>query len=77
MEMERQQQGPTNRTMMGNRLSYSRDGSLFSGRGSGSGENGVNLFYVEELERQNDQLMRENRRLNEIIMKRLKHSIAE
>ena len=77
--MERQKV-PMGRTGNTNRLGFSRESSMLSARGSFSQqmENGnVNMFYVEELEKQNEQLVRENRRLNEIVMKRLKHSIAE
>jgi hypothetical protein len=79
MEMERQQI-PMGRTGNTTRLGFSRESSMLSARGGFSQQmdaGNVNMFYVEELEKQNEQLVRENRRLNEIVMKRLKHSIAE
>ena len=50
-----------------NRFGVSRAGTIMSARGSFSQQvdpGSVNNFYVEELEKQNEQLVRENRRLN-------------
>jgi hypothetical protein len=66
MDMKRQQV-PVGKTGNTARLGFSRESSLVSARGSFSqqmGSGNVNMFYLEELEKQNEQLVRENRRLN-------------
>ena len=65
--MERQQFSSARTVTNTNRFGVSRAGTVLSARGSFSQQvdpGSVNNFYVEELEKQNEQLVRENRRLN-------------